>query len=93
MLSFPLVGEAELRALARMKPVPAWELGDVVISLDTAQRQAAEHGVTLSQELDLLLVHGILHLLGFDHEISAAEEKKMRRWERKLIGRDGLIRK
>lgn len=93
VLSFPLVGEAELRALARMKPTPEWELGDVVISLDTAKRQAGEHGVTLSQELDLLLVHGLLHLLGFDHEVSAAEERRMRRWEKKLLQRDGLIRK
>lgn len=76
-----------------MKPTPEWELGDVVISLDTAQRQAGEHGVTLSQELDLLLVHGLLHLIGFDHEVSAAEERRMRRWEKKLLQRDGLIRK
>ena len=92
VLSFPLVGEAELRALAKMKPVPDWELGDIVISLDTAKRQAEEHGVTLRQELDLLLVHGLLHLLGFDHEISPEEERRMRRWEKKLLARDGLIR-
>lgn len=92
VLSFPLVGEAELRALGKMKPVPEWELGDVVISLDTAERQAAEHGVTLPQELDLLLVHGLLHLLGFDHEISPEEERRMRRWEKKLLGKSGLIR-
>jgi probable rRNA maturation factor len=91
VLSFPLVGEAELRALAKMKPVPEWELGDVVISLDTAKRQAAEHGVTLPEELDLLLVHGLLHLIGFDHEISPEEEKRMRRWEKKLLGGKGLI--
>lgn len=91
VLSFPLVGEMELRALARMRPVPAWELGDVVISRATALRQAAEHGVTLRQELDLLLVHGLLHLLGFDHELSVEEERRMRRWERKILGRDGLL--
>lgn len=92
VLSFPLVGEAELRALGRAKPVLDWELGDLVISWDTAKRQASEHGVTLLQELDLLLVHGLLHLLGFDHEISPKEERRMRRWEKKLLGRDGLIR-
>jgi rRNA maturation RNase YbeY len=92
VLSFPLVGAAELRALARMKPVPDWELGDIVVSLDTAKRQAEEHGVTLRQELDLLLVHGLLHLIGFDHEVSPEEERRMRRWEKKLLGWDGLIR-
>jgi len=43
-------------------------LGDVVISCDTAQQEADEAGVTLSQRLSQLLVHGILHLIGFDHE-------------------------
>ncbi len=43
-------------------------LGDVVISVETAQRQAEEHGHSLDQEIDILLAHGILHLLGYDHE-------------------------
>lgn len=41
-------------------------LGDVIISVDTAARQAETHGVTLDSELALLTVHGILHLLGYD---------------------------
>jgi probable rRNA maturation factor len=61
-----------------------------VISIDTAKRHAKEHRLTLRQELDLLLVHGILHLLGFDHELGEKEDATMRRWERKLLGRDGL---
>ncbi len=43
-------------------------LGDVVISLETSARQAAEGGRTLQQEVEWLLVHGILHLLGYDDE-------------------------
>ena len=43
-------------------------LGDVIISLETAQRQADEHGLALQDEVAHLLVHGILHLLGYDHE-------------------------
>lgn len=43
-------------------------LGDVVISLDTAGRQAAERGYSLLSEARVLLVHGVLHLFGFDHE-------------------------
>ena len=47
---------------------PATLLGDVVISLDTAARQAAERGHSLEDECRILLVHGVLHLLGYDHE-------------------------
>ncbi len=43
-------------------------LGDVIISLPTAQRQALQGGRTLNEELCVLLIHGILHLLGYDHE-------------------------
>lgn len=48
--------------------LPVNVLGDVVISLDTAARQAAERGHTLLDECRILLVHGVLHLYGFDHE-------------------------
>jgi probable rRNA maturation factor len=57
-------------------------LGDVVISLDTARRQAREHRGTLPDEVERLLVHGILHLAGYDHEISPREERRMQRKER-----------
>lgn len=43
-------------------------LGDVVISVDTARRDAREAGVPLEDELTFLLIHGVLHLLGYDHE-------------------------
>lgn len=43
-------------------------IGDVVIAPDVAERQAAEYGHTIEEELNLLLVHGVLHLLGYDHE-------------------------
>jgi len=59
-------------------------LGDVVISVDTARRQAAERGETLGREGERLLIHGILHLLGYDHERSAAEARRMARRERAL---------
>jgi probable rRNA maturation factor len=75
---------------------PPGLLGDVVISLDTARRQAAERAASLGSELDRLLVHGVLHLLGYDHERSPAEARRMRRRERALArrlaergGRDG----
>ncbi|MCC6064082.1 MAG: rRNA maturation RNase YbeY [Thermocrinis sp.] len=51
-------------------------LGDVVISVDTAKRQAQELGHSLEEELKRLLVHGLVHLLGYDHELGGEEEKK-----------------
>jgi len=50
-------------------------LGDVVISVDTAARQAKAHGHSLNQELALLLIHGLLHLLGYDDSTPAARRR------------------
>lgn len=60
-------------------------LGDLVISLPVAKRQAREAGETLAGELDRLLVHGLLHLLGYDHEQGGGSERRMRGRERKLL--------
>lgn len=51
-------------------------LGDVVISVDTARRQARERGRTIVAEVTFLLAHGLLHLLGFDHQ-TREEERRM----------------
>ena len=59
-------------------------LGDVVISVDTARRQARDAGSPLGAEADRLLIHGLLHLLGYDHERSTAEARRMQRRERML---------
>jgi probable rRNA maturation factor len=59
-------------------------LGDVVISIDTAREQAKTGGWTLNQEIDRLLIHGILHLLGYDHERSPKEARVMRALEKKI---------
>ncbi len=58
-------------------------LGDVVVSLETAARQAARGGRSLDQEVMRLLIHGALHLLGHDHE-HAGEARRMRAEERRL---------
>ncbi len=60
-------------------------LGDVVISLETAARQAAHRGVPLVDEVRTLLAHGTLHLLGYDHERSPAEARRMFRRQRELL--------
>lgn len=58
-------------------------LGDVVISVEEAARQAEEDGETLAEALDRLLIHGILHLKGHDHH-TPREAARMRRRERRL---------
>jgi probable rRNA maturation factor len=63
----------------------AGSIGDVVISIETAARQAAENGFTLTEEVDRLLVHGVLHLAGYDHEVSVREKRRMRRKEKQLL--------
>lgn len=59
-------------------------LGDVVISVPTARRQATEAGRSLDEELVWLLIHGILHLCGYDHERSEKEARRMHRRERMI---------
>ena len=59
-------------------------LGDVVISVETAARQAARAGHSLEREAALLLIHGILHLLGHDHA-TAAERRRMWAIQRRLL--------
>lgn len=63
---------------------PTMLLGDIVICPGVAARNALEHGVTLDQELSLLVVHGVLHLLGWDHEVDS-EAEKMEAREQQLL--------
>ena len=70
VLSFPL----DERGLEKYDILP---LGDIFICLKIAQQQADEINVPLNQELARLVVHGLLHLIGYDHELSPADEKKM----------------
>jgi probable rRNA maturation factor len=61
-------------------------LGDVVVCPAVAARNAAEHGGTVDDELALLVVHGILHLLGMDHEVEV-EAERMEQREQQLLTR------
>ncbi len=60
-------------------------LGDVVISIPTARKQAFQQGHSLQQEMTVLMIHGLLHLLGYDHERSIADAGVMKRKEKKLL--------
>jgi len=59
-------------------------LGDVVISVDKAKQQARERSRTLDEEMITLLIHGVLHLLGYDHERSSKDARVMTRLEKRI---------
>jgi pyridoxine 5-phosphate synthase len=80
VLAFPLTEGEDLSM--------AWNLlGDIVISIDTASREAAKEKNSLHQRLDVLLVHGFLHLIGYDHEQSTADAEKMTKKEKEILQR------
>jgi probable rRNA maturation factor len=60
-------------------------LGDVVISLDTADREGSLAGIEMQSRLDQLLIHGILHLLGYDHENDPDEARRMEQKSDELV--------
>jgi probable rRNA maturation factor len=101
-LSLTLVSDRRMRALNRRWrgkdrptdvisfPQHGAAIGDVVISLDTARRQAREGGWTLAAELRRLLAHGLLHCLGYDHG-TPPQARRMAAAERRLLGRNGMV--
>ncbi len=66
-------------------------LGDIIISLETAQRQAVDYGHSLERELGFLTIHGLLHLLGYDHE-KEEQRQSMRAEEDRILDVIGLRR-
>lgn len=68
-------------------PVPTDFMGDVVISVETAARNAREIGHSLEEEIDRLLVHGVLHLLGYDHVRGGRQAGKMKKEEQRIMAR------
>ncbi len=86
VLSFPVDGKL---------PAPNRLLGDVIISVEKAREQARERGRTRDEEMVTLLIHGIVHLLGYDHERSAKDARVMKRLENKIyreLCEQGLIK-
>ncbi len=96
VLSFPIEDEPTLPGRSpdfggtgpgtSLEPGPLTLLGDVVICPAVAARHAVEHQVSLDDEVALLVVHGLLHLLGMDHE-DDAEAERMEALERQLLQR------
>jgi probable rRNA maturation factor len=78
VLAFPMLSGTPSNRLSGM-------LGDVVISVDTALSESHELGEPVQRTMDRLLIHGILHLLGYDHEASPRQALQMRREENRLL--------
>lgn len=94
VLSFPQLDSKELRVTGdKLKnktslPVsryPLLLLGDIVINLRAAERQSSIYGLAFGAEVRRLLIHGFLHLLGYDHERGPYQERKMKKKEAELI--------
>lgn len=77
VLAFPMADEPG-------ENIPSPMLGDVVISLDTAFRESRDLEERPGETINRLLIHGILHLLGFDHERSEAETRRMEEEETRI---------
>ncbi|MDQ2909319.1 MAG: rRNA maturation RNase YbeY [Candidatus Eremiobacteraeota bacterium] len=88
VLSFPLYAPFTVPQRTRAQG-PELLLGDIVISVDVAARQARDYGASLETEIQRLLVHGVAHLLGYDHE-KPRERARMVRAEKKLAAAIGL---
>jgi probable rRNA maturation factor len=92
VLSFPLIEPGLPPTQADMDPETGEVvLGDIVISLPAAERQAREYGNSLQREVSYLAVHGALHLMGFDHE-NDVERAGMRGLEETILESMGLAR-
>lgn len=90
VISFALQDEAEGEVAFHMEDMPLM-LGDIIISVDRAKEQAAEYNHSLQREMGFLIVHGFLHLLGYDH-LTEEEEKIMFARQNELLGEFGLER-
>ncbi len=69
---------------------PTVSLGDIIISLERAEAQAEEFGHSFEREVAFLTVHSMLHLLGYDHELSEDDDADMRRRQREILEAMGL---
>jgi probable rRNA maturation factor len=89
VLSFPIYSKVELKKLKASKDL--LNLGDIVISYDKAIAQAKEYGHSLKREISFLFIHGLLHLLSYDH-MNKKEEKIMFELQEKVLNSLGIRR-
>jgi len=88
VLSFPMLEREALLSLAPDGPPEM--LGDIALAYETCAREAAGKGVPLEHHAAHLIVHGLLHLAGHDHEISEEDAEAMEAMERKALARLGI---
>jgi probable rRNA maturation factor len=88
VLSFPMLERADLLALSAEGPPEL--LGDIALALETCAREAAEKGVLLEHHAAHLVVHGLLHLAGYDHVHSDEEAAAMEALEIKALAQMGI---
>lgn len=88
VLSFPMIERADLMALAADGPPEM--LGDIALAHETCAREAAEKGIAVEHHAAHLLVHGLLHLAGHDHELGDAEADAMEALEIKALAMLGI---
>jgi rRNA maturation RNase YbeY len=78
VLAFPMAGGAD-------PDIHSGMLGDIVISVDTALKESEQAGESFMNTIFRLLIHGLLHLLGYDHEASPAEARRMEKEEKRIL--------
>lgn len=88
VLSFPMLAREDLLDLPGDGPPEL--LGDIALAYETCAREAAEKGIALESHASHLIIHGLLHLAGLDHEISAADARKMELLEIKALALIGI---
>lgn len=88
VLSFPMLARADLLALVAAGPPEL--LGDIALAYETCAREAEEKGASIAAHAAHLIVHGLLHLAGHDHETSAAAAEAMEALEIKALASMGL---
>lgn len=89
VLSFPMLSRTEVLHAAADEGAPGM-LGDLILAHGVCQREAGEKGVSVEVHATHLIVHGLLHLAGHDHEIGEAEAEEMENLERKALALMGI---
>jgi len=86
VIAFYMLPQKETESTFILPPDGVTHLGEIIISYPQAAEQASEQRHSVNEELALLIIHGILHLLGYDHQ-QPEEEKRMRQREQELLGK------
>jgi probable rRNA maturation factor len=89
VLSFPMLSREEVLRAGRNDDTPSM-LGDLILAHGVCQREAAEKGISETAHASHLIVHGLLHLAGYDHETGEAQANEMEHLERKALALLGM---